>query len=410
MNDRNESAGLNQQMDRESGVDVVEGSALATLNRSEIDMQISTAKRYPRSIARAKQKMIEMATIDKETAAKCRYTLKRKNGDGDTVKIEGPSVRLAEIAAACWGNIRFAARVLGEDGHFIVAQGVCHDLETNAQVSVEVRRRIHGKRGRYSDDMIGVTANAAAAIALRNAILTGIPRAYIQPAYEAAMKTSLGDQKAIGDLRRNCLGAFKAMGVDLKQIMTFLEKPDGGVEDITSEDLLDLQGVYTGIKDGDTTVEESFPKTADAPKTAGKAETSTSDLNQQLDEKKTRQSKKKESEQSKPEQTGTDKPEEKQVEKKPDQEQRSEQSQIDPIVEGYKSADADQRPKMLLECARKKNADTKRSELDGALFKFCLGNGLKKVGDIPPETWAALHRAVWEGRFDFKTGHISREA
>lgn len=56
----------------------------------------------------------------------------------------------------------------------MTAQGVFHDLERNVAITYEVRRRIVDKNGRrYKPDMIGVTANAACSIALRNAILRG---------------------------------------------------------------------------------------------------------------------------------------------------------------------------------------------------------------------------------------------
>jgi hypothetical protein len=55
---------------------------------------------------------------------------------------------MAEIAVSCWGNVRYGARVIEETDRFIVAQGVCHDLETNVYNAIEVRRRITGRTGR----------------------------------------------------------------------------------------------------------------------------------------------------------------------------------------------------------------------------------------------------------------------
>ena len=50
-----------------------------------------------------------MATIDAEVAGSCFYKLSR---GGKT--IEGPSVRLAEIVASAWGNLKFGARIIDE--------------------------------------------------------------------------------------------------------------------------------------------------------------------------------------------------------------------------------------------------------------------------------------------------------
>src|SRR5688500_14733606 len=83
------------------------GDALAALNRSEIDMQISTAKKYPRSVTRFKRDVESLACLDEETAATMFYSLPRGGKN-----IIGPSVRFAEVVASSWGNIRSGARVI----------------------------------------------------------------------------------------------------------------------------------------------------------------------------------------------------------------------------------------------------------------------------------------------------------
>lgn len=254
---------LNSDLNENMGIGGGQDSPLAILNRTEIDQQIATAKRYPRSITRAKAKMREMATADEETAQGCIYSLKRRDGDGRDTYIEGPSVRLAEIAINAWGNIRAGARVIGEEGGMIVAQGVCHDLEANTFTSIEVRRRITKRDGRrYSDDMIGVTANAACAIALRNAVFKIVPKVYIQPAFEAARAVIAGDQKTIGERRSKLVDYFAKMRVSVEQIMEFLDKTGSGIDDITGDDLVRLHGVASAIRDGDTTIDEAFPSIA----------------------------------------------------------------------------------------------------------------------------------------------------
>src|SRR5437867_1005932 len=48
--------------------------AISPLMRAEIDIQISTAKRYPRSIRRFQQEAQSMACLDEDTAAECMYS------------------------------------------------------------------------------------------------------------------------------------------------------------------------------------------------------------------------------------------------------------------------------------------------------------------------------------------------
>jgi hypothetical protein len=237
-------------------------SFIESQTRGEIDTQISTAKRFPRSITGFKKRAMELATLDEETAQSCFYALPR-----DGKSIEGPSARLAEIVAGSWGNLRSQANIVDEDDKFITARGVCWDLENNVAISVEVRRRITGKSGRkYNDDMIGTTANAACSIALRNAVFKVVPMAIVKPIYEAARKVAIGDATTLVSRRDKALKHFAAMGVRQEQIFAKLGR--AGVEEITLDDLAILLGLFTAIRDGDTTVDEAFApeqKTAATP-------------------------------------------------------------------------------------------------------------------------------------------------
>lgn len=232
--------------------------AIAELNRSEIDMQVATAKKYPRSLEKFRQDALSMATIDKDTASSCFYKLKRSAKEsGESTFIEGPSVRLAEIIASSWGNLRFGARIISEDNRFVVAQGVAYDLERNVSNSIEVSRRITNKNGqRYSDDMIAVTKNAACSIALRNAIFKTVPFTYAKQIFEQAKKTAIGDVRTIEERRAQMVEAFKKMRVTVDQLLAFCEKPS--LADIGLAEIENLIGVFQGIKDGETTIEEQF--------------------------------------------------------------------------------------------------------------------------------------------------------
>ena len=229
-----------------------EQSMIAVLNKSEIDQQISTAKQFPRSIKRFRNEALQMVTLSERVAESCIYALPL---DGKTV--EGASARFAEIVASAWGNCRAAARVVSDQGDFVTAQGVFHDLERNVAITYEVQRRITGKNGkRYGADMVGVTANAACSIALRNAILKGVPKAFWDDMYEAARATVMGDYKTLNNRRADALKAFQAYGVSAEQVSATLGV--SGVEDIGLDQLVTLRGILTAIKDGDTTPEQAF--------------------------------------------------------------------------------------------------------------------------------------------------------
>lgn len=239
-----------------------EHGMVSLLNRSEIEQQIATARRYPRSIKRFRDEALQMVTLSESVAEQCIYALPR---DGKT--IEGPSARFAEVVASAWGNCRAGSRVVDDKGEFVVAQGVFHDLERNVAITYEVQRRIVDKHGRrFKTDMIGVTANAACSIALRNAILKGVPKAFWEDMYGAARQVIMGDIKTLANRRAAAVAAFQKFGVSPEQIVAKLGI--AGVEDITLEHLVTLKGLLTAIRDGDTTAEDAFdaaPKNGDRP-------------------------------------------------------------------------------------------------------------------------------------------------
>jgi hypothetical protein len=240
---------------------VVEQSVVAILNKSEIDQQIATAHAYPRSIKRFRDEAYAMVTLNEQVAQECIYSLPR---DGKV--IEGPSARFAEVIQSAWGNCRAGARIVSESGDFITAQGVFHDLEKNSAITYEVQRRITDRNGRrYKPDMIGVTGNAACSIALRNAILKGVPKAFWSDIYDAARKTVMGDFKTLANRRALAIESFKAYGVKQEEIFALLSVQ--GIEDIAPEHLVTLRGTLTAIKEGETTVEEAFSRKPLTPPT-----------------------------------------------------------------------------------------------------------------------------------------------
>jgi len=124
--------------------EIMNMSAVESMERVQVDMQIATAKKYPRDIATVKRDIISMATMDEETAQACFYSLPRGGK-----RILGPSVRLAEIALSCYGNARVQTRVIevvteGDNKH-VVVQATCADLQNNVAVCMEKRRAIYGK-------------------------------------------------------------------------------------------------------------------------------------------------------------------------------------------------------------------------------------------------------------------------
>jgi hypothetical protein len=253
-------AGRGRKMTANYDLEIMAADAIGSIERAQIDVQISTARRYPRTLSKVKERMLSFATLDEETASSCFYTLPARRG-GDDKPIQGPSVRMAEIALASYQHVKAGSRIIADDGKFIVAQAVVHDLENNVSVSIEVRRRVTSKSGaRYSDDMIAVTGNAACSIALRNAVFRVGPRALITPVYEAAKRVAVGDVKSLTTKRAQIIARLKQMGAKDAAILAAVGAEK--TEDIDLAKLEVLIGLGTAIKDGEITLETAFPGTS----------------------------------------------------------------------------------------------------------------------------------------------------
>ena len=247
----------------ENSNNVIEHNSVALVERAQIDAQIATAQMYkkhePNKLSAVKANMLTFATLDEETASGCFYTLPR----GGKV-IQGPSVRMAEIAISCYGNIRDSVRVIDvvtdDTNPHVIVQAVCHDLESNVAVSIEKRRRIVKKKrkDKIDEDDINLAVNACAAIAFRDAAFKVIPLALIKPVVAAAKKVAIGDIKSLDVTRQKCIDRLNQMGVPTDRILPVVGCLK--VEDIGQSELGLLFGLGTALKDGDTSIEIAFPK------------------------------------------------------------------------------------------------------------------------------------------------------
>jgi len=257
---------MDKSIDDVTELEPVQIPALVAMQEGEINSQIATAKRFPRSVDQFRKRALGMVTLSTDIAQSCYYKLKR----GGKI-IEGPSVRLAEIALACWTNLRAGSRVISIDDRYVRSQGAFMDLETNSAVSVEVVRRITNKEGkRFDDDLIMVTSNAANSIAFRNACFKVIPGVFVQELLEAARKCARGDTKTLETRRQNALQAFSDLGVSEKKVLIWLGRKGKGEIDL--QDLVNLFGLLTAIKDGETTVKETFESLSSKPQVSDPAE------------------------------------------------------------------------------------------------------------------------------------------
>lgn len=222
---------------------------LAVPAGSEIDIQIATARRYPRSLTLFKQRVIDLAGINSEFAQECTYKLPRN--------ISGPSVRFAEVLAHCYGNNRVAARIVDIDEKFVTAQGAFFDLETNVATTFDVKVQVRDKDGNaYSDSLVATSCNAACAKALRSAVMKGIPKSIWEPLHTEVRRIAIQGPQDIETKRRQCFQFCEQYGITPEQVLVRLDcrTPD----DIDSDKLDELREYIVAVKEGHATVEELF--------------------------------------------------------------------------------------------------------------------------------------------------------
>lgn len=240
------------QVEKVESFEVAEISA-DSIERANVDVQVATAKQYPRNVQRAIDNSIAIATMDEETAQMCGYALPRGGKP-----ITGPSVHLAKIIASNWGNLRTEAKVVQITDKQVISRGTCWDLENNVASAFEVRRSIVGKYGRFTDDMITVTGNAANSIAYRNAVFSVIPKAVTEKVYMATQRKMTGDltdeEKLISARTKAIKFLENEYGIKEDEVVKICGKQT--VNQIRAEEIALLRGVCNSLKDGDTTVDE----------------------------------------------------------------------------------------------------------------------------------------------------------
>jgi hypothetical protein len=239
-------------------MDPISIGAVATLQRVEIDQQVTTAKAYPRNVTMIKKELTALVTMDEDTADDCIYALPRGQKH-----IKGPSARFADALISFWGNARSGAFItqVNREEKFVEAIGSFQDVERNVIRQRRVRRPIAGRDGRvYNNDMINMTGNAACVIAERNAILNGIPKSLWSGAYEQAFALVAGTTKTLGEKLERAEKAFALMGINMDQVLEKLGHKD--ISKVVPDDIVTMRGMLTALKTGEETVETIFGRGA----------------------------------------------------------------------------------------------------------------------------------------------------
>lgn len=233
-------------------------SVEATRANKEVEAAVILAKKFPRNEQAAVNRILNSCTRP-ALAGKAIYSFKRGGQ-----KVEGPTIRLAEVIARCWGNLQFGVKEIERCNNYSIVEAFCWDLETNMRSSKEfcvqhVRDTQQGPKQLTNErDIYEMVANQGAR-RLRNCILSCIPEDVIEKAQQQTNHTLLAAAKGnaidIQEKIRNMLEAFQEIRVTREMLEKYLNvKPEAA----SSKQIVDLGKIYQSLKDGYSEIEEWF--------------------------------------------------------------------------------------------------------------------------------------------------------
>jgi hypothetical protein len=221
---------------------------------AEIQAAMVIAKRFPRDVVRATDRILQACTRP-ALAEGALYAYPR-----GSELVTGPSIRLAESLAQGWGNVTFGVRELSQTRGESTVEAFAWDLETNTRQTkvFQVRHVRHTKRGQIKledpRDVYELVANQGAR-RLRACILGILPGDLVEAAVKQCELTQTHAGGATEDQVKGLVEAFGKIGVTPEQLARFLgHRLDG----VIAAEVIRLRKVYTSIRDGMAKVGDFF--------------------------------------------------------------------------------------------------------------------------------------------------------
>jgi hypothetical protein len=231
---------------RQQGGVVVQSTSSREME--EVKAQIFMAKQFPRNPFESERRILD--ACKRPSLAKTAIYQYPKGGS----VVQGPSIRLAEVAAQNWGNIDFGVKELEQTEGESKVLAYAWDLETNTRqtklFTMAHSYKSHGKIKKLTDerDIYEHVANLAARRE-RACILGIIPGDIIEKAVEQCYETLAGkSDKPLKDRVSEMLAAFKnKFGVTQDQIE---ERFGYKASSFNEYDLINAGNIFNLLKDG----------------------------------------------------------------------------------------------------------------------------------------------------------------
>ena len=211
---------------------------------AEAQGQLTLAKRFPRSMTAAMTDFME-ACNSPDFAATAFYSVPNRGS--------GPSIRLAEEAARCYGNFVYGHRELSRSDGKSEIEVYAWDMEKNNRSSrqITVMHVMDTKNGprKLIDqaDIDNKIANVASK-QMRGRILALMPKHMIAAGVAAAKRALAGGgEKPLSERIVAMVQAFGRFGVTKTHLQAYLTHE---IDNTTVDELADLMGIFNAIKEG----------------------------------------------------------------------------------------------------------------------------------------------------------------
>jgi len=245
-------------------------TVLAAQAKAQIEARYVMAERHPRDLDVVRERMLKECRRP-GFAEVARY--RKPIGKG----IEGPSIRFAETAIRLMGNISVDQMTVYDDKEKRIVRVIVVDCETNTPYSAditidktverrstkegdEVVRTRTNKTGQMvyiisatEDDLLN-KQNALVSKAIRTNGLRLVPGDIVEECMAAVIRTQqTRDAQDPDHARRGIFDAFSSIGVNVEQLKTYLGHE---ATTLSQKEILDLRGLFSAIRDGETTWRE----------------------------------------------------------------------------------------------------------------------------------------------------------
>ena len=260
-------------------------TALAEQAKAAVQARYIMAMQRPRDLFQVREKLL--ADCKRPLFAE-KAIYNKPIGKG----VEGPSIRMAEAASRAMTNVFTDVFAIYDDAQKRIVRVCASDLEANVTYTkdvtvnktIERRAQLEGRKilsqrinskgdttytFEATDDEILDRENALASKAMRTCLLRLVPGDILEEAIAACYETMRNKDAADPEAaRKSMCDAFADIGIHVAALVDYLGHT---IELTTVSEMKTLRGLFTALKDGETTwpqvLEAKGGKTPEAPTT-----------------------------------------------------------------------------------------------------------------------------------------------